>query len=100
MQVVNLTQVIHPLELLGDRHGTSRLNCDYHPDCVAKEVPSGLTILMMTTKSTAKQCTWQNSRLAFRESQPQNSLKLQAFKSALRMVLTDDHPGAEKKKRG
>jgi len=33
-------QVVHPLELLGDCHGASRLNCDYHPDCVAKEVPS------------------------------------------------------------
>ena len=47
---VTLTQVIHPLELLGDRHSASRFDCDYHPDCVAKEVPCGLVISMRTTK--------------------------------------------------
>ena len=46
-QGVYLTQVVHSLELLGDSHGASRLNCDYHPDCVAKEVPSGLVVVMM-----------------------------------------------------
>ena len=39
---VDLTEVIHPLELLSDRHSTGRLHRDYHPDCVAKEVPGRL----------------------------------------------------------
>ena len=46
-QGVNLTQVVHSLELLGDRHGASRFNCDYHPDGVSKEVPSGLVLTVM-----------------------------------------------------
>ena len=57
-QVVALTQVVHPLELLGDCHGASRLDCDYHPDCITKEVPSGLMIMtgVMTKRNCHDEC--------------------------------------------
>ena len=39
---IDLTEVVHPLELLSDRHCAGRLHRDNHPDCVAKEVPGRL----------------------------------------------------------
>ena len=50
-----LTQVVHPLELLGDCHGASRLDCDYHPDCITKEVPSGLVIRVFLKNTFSKE---------------------------------------------
>ena len=43
-QTNKFTKVVHPLELLGDCHGACWLHCDNHPNCVTKEVPSGLVV--------------------------------------------------------